>query len=94
MNAVAGQAFDVQSVRLAMQRRKRRRSRHMFPASGDFPDAFPEVGKRLRMRRGVPEAPAGELVELNQYEPIEPNEILQHLVDLDARRAFPARRQQ
>jgi hypothetical protein len=95
----------------------------MFPASGDFPDAFPEVGKRLRlrrrgeadpvataslilndegallwhagqpptaftgrrMRRGVPEAPAGELVELYQYEPLEPNEILQHLVDLDAR---------
>jgi hypothetical protein len=124
MNAVAGQAFDVQSVRLAMREVEAKTiEAQMFPASGEFPDAFPEVGTRLRMRRrgeadpvataslilndegallwhagqpptaftgrrtrrGVPEAPAGELVELYQYEPLAPNEIMQHLVNLDAR---------
>jgi hypothetical protein len=38
-----------------------------------------------RMRRGVPEAPDGELIELYQYQPLEPNEIVQHLVNLDLR---------
>lgn len=117
-------SFDVQSVRLAMREvETQAMEAQMFPASGDFPDSFPEVGKRLRMRRrgeadpvataslilnaegallwhagqpptaftgrrmrrGVPEAPAGELVELYQYEPLEPNEIMQHLVNLDVR---------
>lgn len=124
MNATVGAAFDVQSVRLAIREVEAKIiEAKVFPASGDFPDTFPEVGRRLRMRRrgeadpvataslilneegallwhagqpptastgrglrrGVPEAPAGELVELFQYEPLEPNEILQHLVDLDAR---------
>src|SRR5262249_12896876 len=48
--------------------------------AGQPPTAF--TGRR--MRRGVPEAPAGELVELYQYEPLEPNDILQHLGNLDA----------
>lgn len=38
-----------------------------------------------RMRRGVPEAPDGELIELYQYQPLEPNEIVKHLVSLDVR---------
>lgn len=38
-----------------------------------------------RMRRGVPEAPSGELIELYQYQPLEPNQIVQHLIDLDFR---------
>lgn len=124
MSAVKAPAFDVQTVRLALREAEAKIvEAKMYPASGDFPDTFPEVGRRLRMRRrgeadpvataslilndegallwhagqpptastgrrmrrGVPEAPAGELVELFQYEPLEPNEIVRHLVDLDAR---------
>jgi hypothetical protein len=38
-----------------------------------------------RMRRGVPRAPDGELIELYQYQPLEPNEMVQYLVQLDTR---------
>lgn len=47
------------------------------------PLALSSTGRR--MRRGVPEAPDGELIELYQYQPLEPNEIVKYLVELDQR---------
>lgn len=124
MSATPSQEFSVQSVRLALREAEATAiEAEMFPASGDVPEAFPPVGKRLRarrrgetdpvntaslllnddgallwhagqpptahtgrrMRRGVPEAPSGELIELYQYQPLEPNQIVQHLIDLDLR---------
>lgn len=40
---------------------------------------------RRRMRRGLPEAPDGELIELYQFQTLAPNEITGHLIGLDAR---------
>ena len=37
------------------------------------------------MRRGVPAAPEGELIELYQYQPLEANEIAEYLTRLDIR---------
>lgn len=49
-------------------------------------DAVPSAASgRRRRRRGVSEAPDGELIELYQYEPLEPNEITKYLVNLDRR---------
>jgi hypothetical protein len=45
----------------------------------------PSITGRRRLRRGVPQAPEGELIELYQYEPLEPNEIAQFLCGLDIR---------
>jgi hypothetical protein len=114
--------FQVESVRRAMRDAEAAVSEAgMFPSSGDVPDDFPEVGRRLRrrrrgeadplssaslilneegallwhagapptartgrrMRRGVPEAPQGELIELYQFQPLMPNKLTEHLVGLD-----------
>src|SRR5262245_36401350 len=45
----------------------------------------PTATGRRRLRRGVPQAPEGELIELYQYEPLEPNEIAEFLSGLDVR---------
>ncbi len=117
-------SFDAAAVRAAFRLVDPQATQaEIYPASTDVPDAFPPVGRRMRMRRrgeadpvnsaslilndegvllwhsgapaltstarrmrrGVPQAPDGELIELYQYEPLEPNEIGKFLADLDVR---------